>query len=241
MVPVANPAPRLNPLLTRWLFKKGILIQPPSLILKTEFNPSCSPDGNQLVDQYGLACYHPRNYDGIFRGPVTLRQALDQSLNIPSVKTLHLAGIPETISLAQQMGITTLTQPERYGLSLVLGGAEVHPIDLVSAYSVFANDGIRNPWRIIQRVEDANGNVLEEAQNQPQRALDAQTARLMNNILSDNSARAAVFGYNNSLYFPATRVGAKREPPKITEMAKWWVSVLPSPRSSGPVTTTTSQ
>ena len=207
--PGRQPGSSFKPFAYAVAFQKGYPDSTTIFDFKTEFNPSCSPDGNQLVDQYGLACYHPRNYDGIFRGPVTLRQALDQSLNIPSVKTLYLAGIPETISLAQQMGITTLTQPERYGLSLVLGGAEVHPIDLVSAYSVFANDGLRNPWRIIQRVEDANGNVLEEAQNQPQRALDAQTARLMNNILSDNSARAAVFGYNNSLYFPGYEVGAK--------------------------------
>mgnify|MGYP001609100638 CR=1 FL=1 len=207
--PGRQPGSSFKPFAYAVAFQKGYPDSTTIFDFKTEFNPSCSPDGNQLVDHYGLACYHPRNYDGIFRGPVTLRQALDQSLNIPSVKTLYLAGIPETIGLAQQMGITTLTQPERYGLSLVLGGAEVHPIDLVSAYSVFANDGIRNPWRIIQRVEDANGNVLEEAQNQPQRALDAQTARLMNNILSDNSARAAVFGYNNSLYFPGYEVGAK--------------------------------
>ena len=207
--PGRQPGSSFKPFAYAVALQKGYPDSTTVFDFKTEFNPACSPDGNQLVDQYGLACYHPRNYDSIFRGPVTLRQALDQSLNIPSVKTLYLAGISETISLAQQMGITTLTQPERYGLSLVLGGAEVHPIDLVSAYGVFANDGIRNPWHIIQRVEDASGNVLEEAQDRPQRALDSQTARLMNNILSDNSARAAVFGYNNSLYFPGYEVGAK--------------------------------
>jgi membrane peptidoglycan carboxypeptidase len=134
---------------------------------------------------------------------------LDQSLNIPSVKTLYLAGIPDTINLATQMGITTLTEPDRYGLSLVLGGAEVKPIDMASAYGVFANDGVRNPYRIIQRVEDVNGNILEQAQDQPERVLDAQIARLMDNVLSDNSARAAVFGFNNSLYLPGYDVAAK--------------------------------
>ncbi len=204
-----QPGSSFKPFAYAVAFQKGY---PDSTILfdvKTEFNPYCSPDSSQSVDKYGLACYHPRNYDGLFRGPVTLRQALDQSLNIPSVKTLYLAGISDTINLAQQMGITTLTQPERYGLSLVLGGAEVRPIDLVSAYGVFANDGVRNPWRIIQRVEDVNGNVLEEATDSPQRVLDSQTARLMNNVLSDNSARAPVFGYNNSLYIPGYDVGAK--------------------------------
>lgn len=207
--PGRQPGSSFKPFAYAVAFQKGY---PDSTILfdfKTEFNPSCSPDGNQFRDQYGLACYSPRNYDGIFRGPVTLRQALGQSLNIPSVKTLYLAGIPETIGLAQKMGITTLTEPNRYGLSLVLGGAEVHPIDMASAYGVFANDGIRNPWRIIQRIEDASGHIIEESKDQPQRVLDTQTARLMNNILSDNSARAAVFGYNNSLYFPGYEVGAK--------------------------------
>ncbi len=204
-----QPGSSFKPFAYAAAFKKGY---PDSTVLfdvKTEFNPSCSPDSSQNRDQYGLECYHPRNYDGVFRGPVTLRQSLDQSLNIPSVKTLYLAGIPDTISLAQQMGISTLTEPKRYGLSLVLGGAEVKPIDMASAYGVFANDGIRNPYRIIQRVEDVNGNILEQAQDQPERVLDTQTARLMDNVLSDNSARAAVFGFNNSLYIPGYSVGAK--------------------------------
>lgn len=204
-----QPGSAFKPFAYAAAFQKGY---PDSTILfdlKTEFNPYCSPDGNQVKDRFGLDCYHPRNYDGMFRGPVSLRQALDQSLNIPSVKTLYLAGIPETINLAREMGISTLTEPERYGLSLVLGGAEVKPIDLASAYGVFGNDGIRNPWRIVQRIEDVNGNVLEQAQEQPQRVMEAQIARLMSNILSDNSARAPVFGYNNSLYIPGYDVGAK--------------------------------
>ena len=204
-----QPGSSFKPFAYAVAFQKGYPDSTTIFDFKTEFNPSCSPDGNQSVDQYGLACYHPRNYDGIFRGPVTLRQALSQSLNIPSVKTLYLAGIPDTISLAQKMGITTLTEPNRYGLSLVLGGAEVHPIDMASAYGVFANDGVRNPYHIIQRVEDVNGNILEQAQDLSERVMDTQTARLINNVLSDNSARAAVFGFNNSLYIPGRNVAAK--------------------------------
>lgn len=222
-----QPGSSFKPFAYAVAFQKGY---PDSTILfdfKTEFNPYCSPDGGQLKDQYGLDCYHPKNYDGMFRGPVSLRQSLAQSLNVPSVKTLYLAGINDTINLAQQMGITTLTEPSRYGLSLVLGGAEVRPIDLVSAYGVFANDGIRNPWRIIQRVEDVNGNVLEEAQDQPQRALDSQTARLISNVLSDNSARAGVFGYNNSLYIPGYEVGAKTGTTQENRDA-WVVGFSPS-------------
>ena len=207
--PGRQPGSSFKPFAYAAAFQKGY---PDSTIVydfKTEFNPNCSPDGSQVIDQYGLACYHPRNYDGIFRGPVNLRQALGQSLNIPSVKTLYLAGISNTINFASQMGITTLTEPNRYGLSLVLGGAEVHPIDMASAYGVFANDGVRNPYHIIQRIEDVGGNILEQAQKQPERVVDVQIARLINNVLSDNLARAPVFGYNNSLYLPGYDVAAK--------------------------------
>jgi 1A family penicillin-binding protein len=198
--PGRQPGSSFKPFAYTAAFQKGY---PDSTILfdvPTEFNPNCSP---------GLECYSPRNYDGQFRGPVSLRQALDQSLNIPSVKVLYLAGVSDTISLAKQMGISTLNNPQNYGLSLVLGGAEVHPIDLVSAYGVFANDGVRNPWRIIKKIEDASGNIVEEAPDDPQRVLEPQIARLVDDVLSDNNARAPVFGYNNSLYIPGYDVAAK--------------------------------
>lgn len=177
--------------------------------LKTEFNPNCSPDGLQVKDQYGLDCYHPQNYDEQFRGPVSFRQGLAQSLNVPSVKVLYLGGVSDTIDLAKKMGITTLTNRSRFGLSLVLGGAEVHPIDLVSAYGVFANDGIRNPWSIIKKIQTSGGQILEEQKEENIRVLDFQTARIINDILSDNSARSPVFGYSSSLYLPGYSVAAK--------------------------------
>ena len=176
---------------------------------KTEFNPNCPPDATQKKDLYGLDCYHPRNYDGKFRGPVTMRQGLSQSLNIPSVKTLYLAGVSDTLDLAEKMGITTLQDRSRFGLSLVLGGAEVKPVDLVSAYSVFANDGVRNPWYFIKKVESADGTVLENNTPNPKRALDPRIARLVSDVLSDNTARAPVFGYFSSLYFQSRSVAAK--------------------------------
>ncbi len=177
--------------------------------LKTEFNPNCKPDSSQEKDKYGIDCYHPQNYDGRYRGPVTFRQGLAQSLNVPSVKVLYLAGVNNTIDLTEKMGITTLGEKSRFGLSLVLGGAEVKLVDLVSAYGVFANEGMRSPWSFIQRVESSNGQVLEEKNNEPKRVLDAQIARLINNMLSDNSARAPVFGYSSSLYIPGRDVAAK--------------------------------
>lgn len=177
---------------------------------KTEFNPNCPASGNGIKDQYGVDCYNPQNYDGRYRGPVTLRQALGQSLNLPSVKLLYLAGVDRVIDLATNLGITTLqANRKNFGLSLVLGGAEVKLVDIVSAYGVFANDGLRAEANFLLRVEDANGNILEEYKPKEDQVLDPQVARMINNILSDNQARTPVFGPNSSLYFPGRPVAAK--------------------------------
>jgi 1A family penicillin-binding protein len=222
-----QPGSSFKPFAYAAAFQKGYPDYTVLFDVKTEFNTNCSPDATQLRDRYGSACYHPQNYDGAFRGPVTLRQSLDQSLNIPSVKTLYLAGIDNTIDLAIKMGITTLEDRSRFGLSLVLGGAEVRPIDLASAYGVFANEGVRNPWGLIQKIELADGTVLEERQPDPERALDTQTARLMNDVLSDNSARAAVFGNNSPLYIPGRDVAAKTGTTQQNRDA-WVVGYTPS-------------
>jgi len=195
--------------------------------LKTEFNPNCEPDASQTKDRYGTDCYHPQNYDGRFRGPVTFRQGLAQSLNVPSAKVLYLAGVNDTIDLAEKMGITTLGDKSRFGLSLVLGGAEVKLVDLVSAYGVFANEGIRSPWSFIQKIESSNSSVLEEKENKPERVLDPQIARLITNMLSDNSARAPVFGYSSSLYIPGRDVAAKTGTTQENRDA-WVVGYTPS-------------
>lgn len=195
--------------------------------VKTEFNPNCSPDGLSDKDPSGLDCYHPENYDTRFRGPVTLRNALAQSLNIPSVKTLYLADIQDTISLAESMGITTLQDRSRFGLSLVLGGAEVRLVDLVSAYGVFANDGLKNPWFLVKKVELGNGNILEENILKPERVLETSIARLITDVLSDNNARAPVFGYSSSLYIPGREVAAKTGTTQENRDA-WVIGYTPS-------------
>jgi len=155
--------------------------------------------------------YIPRNYDGKFRGPVTLRQALAQSLNIPSVKVLlNLAGIPESIETVQKCGITTLTKPvSSYGPAIVLGGAEVKLLDMVSAYGVFATEGLRVAPSYILKIEDSQGNIIEENKKTPKRVLEAEPARLLNDILSDNEARAPMFGLRSQLYFPDYQVAVK--------------------------------
>lgn len=160
---------------------------------------------------YGGKPYMPQNYDGRFRGPVTLKAALAQSLNVPSVKVLaYLAGLEDSIKTAQEMGISTLTKPPSfYGLSLVLGGGEVKLLDMVSAYGVFAQEGLKASPSAILRIEDQQGNILEENNKTPERVLETRVARMINDILSDNNARAPVFGPNSSLYIPGYQVAAK--------------------------------
>lgn len=204
-----QPGSSFKPFAYAAAFQKGF---PDSTILwdtPTEFNPLCSPDTTQTYDSRGNKCYSPQNYSGGYSGPVTMRQSLARSMNVNSVKTLHLAGIDNTINLAERMGITTLQDRSRFGLSLVLGGAEVRLVDMVSAYGVFANDGIRNPWALIERIELADGTVLEERSDQPFRALDAQTSRMVTDVLSDNFSRAPVFGLDSPLHIAGRPVAAK--------------------------------
>jgi 1A family penicillin-binding protein len=156
--------------------------------------------------------YIPQNYDGKFRGPVTLREALAQSLNVPSVKVLRdLAGLSDSIETARKLGITTLNKPMSfYGLSIVLGGAEVKLLDMVAAYSVFANDGYKIPLTPILKIEDSKGNLIEEKTNyQPIKLLSSKSVRLLNDVLSDNKARAPIFGWHSFLYFENYQVAVK--------------------------------
>jgi len=160
---------------------------------------------------WGGEPYIPRNYDGRFRGPVTLRQALAQSLNVPSVKVLNnLAGLEDSIQTAKDFGITTLTQPPSfYGLSIVLGGGEVKLLDMVSAYGVFATGGLSVPPVSILKIEDSRGNIIEENKKTPKRVLDSEPIKIINSILSDNEARAPIFGLNSPMHFKDYQVAAK--------------------------------
>ncbi len=160
---------------------------------------------------WGGKHYIPENYDGRSRGPVTLRQALAQSLNIPAIKVLlYFAGIKESIENAKKFGITTLNKPPSYyGPSIVLGGGEVKLLDMVSAYGVFATNGLRIPPKVILKIEDPQGNIIEEKKETPKRVLSERSACLINSILSDNEARAPTFGYHSALYFKDYQVSVK--------------------------------
>lgn len=156
--------------------------------------------------------YAPRNFDLKFRGPVTMREALAMSLNVPSVQALYLADVNDAVALARRMGFTTLTDPERYGLSLVLGGGEVRLLDEVSAYGVFATDGVRYPQRAVLKVQAPDETVLFDAtEEEPkgEEVLEPQIARLVTSILTDNAARAPVFGARSPLQLGERTVAAK--------------------------------
>jgi len=177
--------------------------------------------------------YTPQNYDGLFRGWVSLRQGLSQSLNVPSIKVLYLAGsetkvenlginnflglegillqgLKESIKTAEDLGITTLNKPiSSYGPAIVLGGGEVNLLEMTSAYGVFANNGLRVPPVAILKIEDPKGNIIYENKKTPERVLPSEVANLINSILSDNEARTPMFGPRSHLYFENYQVAAK--------------------------------
>lgn len=196
-----QPGSAFKPFVYAAAFQKGFTPETVVFDLPTQFDTTCPIDPRR--------CYTPTNYDNKFRGPVTFREALAQSINVPAIKVLYLAGIKNAIALAKNMGITTLSNPDRYGLTLVLGGGEVTPLELTGAYGVLANNGIRLPPEKIIRVEDSAGRVLEEFSPRPRRVLVEPIARTISNILADNQARAPAFGAASPLHFPDRAVAAK--------------------------------
>lgn len=172
--------------------------------------------------------YTPLNYTGQEYGPVTLRQALSGSLNITAVKLLYLVGIPKVIALAEKMGYSTLTEPDRYGLSLVLGGGEVKLLEHANAFSAFAREGIIKPINPLLKVEDSGGKVLEEfAEQKGERVLSINSSRMINSILSDNNARSFIFGANNYLTLGDQPVAAKTGTTNDNKDA-WTIGYTPS-------------
>lgn len=183
-----QPGSSFKPFAYATAFEKGY--QPETKIIDAPTN--FGPDGSGRN-------YVPRNYDGRFHGMLSMREALAQSLNIPAIKTLYLAGIDDTIALAQRLGITTLNERSRYGLSLVIGGGDVKLVDMTSAFSVFANDGVKNSSHAILKITDSAGKIIEQNKSNPVQVLDPQIARKIDSILSDNKARTPIFGAKSPL------------------------------------------
>ncbi|MGC9399813.1 MAG: penicillin-binding protein [Anaerolineae bacterium] len=193
----------------------------------------------------GRPPYVPVNYTRTYHGPVSLRDALAQSLNIPAVEAMSLAGVDNVLRTAHRMGINTLDKGlQHYGLSLTLGGGEVHLIDMTYAFSLFATNGVMygepvpeeeqrpgfrelNPVAIL-RVEDRNGNVLYQYDRpQFQRVLDARLAYLITDILSDRRARLPAFGSPNALELSNGRPAAAKTGTTNDFADNWTIGFTP--------------
>jgi len=153
--------------------------------------------------------YEPVNYDGKFRGVMSMRKALGNSINVTAVKALKIVGINNMIDQAEKMGIKTFTDRERYGLALTLGGGETRLLELTGAFSVFAAKGIyREPNPIIE-VTDQKGRVVYKPSQVEQKVLSEETAFIISDILSDDGARSEVFGAGSLLNIPERQVAVK--------------------------------
>lgn len=198
-----QPGSAIKPVTYVTAFKQGMTAARMLVDVATEF-----PGGANLPE------YKPKNYDGKDHGPVQLRQALGNSLNIPSVKLLQLVGVKNMLQTAFDLGFSTLEPTtenvNRFGLSVTLGGGEIRLIDMISAYSSFANGGLKIEPVAILKVEDQSGKVLEEFHPvEGKRILSEAEAFLISDILSDNNARLITFGANSLLKIPNVQVAVK--------------------------------
>lgn len=213
-----QPGSSIKPIMYATAFQTGAL-NPGSMLIDT----------NTCFTAPGQPNYCPKNYDGSFRGPVTIRSALGSSLNIPAVKGLRIIGVEEFIRQATNMGITSWKDPSRYGLSLTLGGGEVRMLDLVQAFSVIANMGVKTPLTPILKIEDYTGELIEQTDieqrkkdlalltefdaepslGELQRVMDKGPAYMTADIMQDNNARAQAFGSRSELVIPGKQVSVK--------------------------------
>lgn len=172
-----QPGSSFKPLVYYTAFKKGY--SPNTLLydIETDFPTS-------------TGTYHPHNYSMNASGPLTMRNALARSLNIPAVKTMYLTGVKNVLDTTDALGYTTLTDRDNYGLALALGAGSVTLLDHTSAYATFSREGERHPVSAVLKVEDQSGKVIKEWKDNPQQVLDQQAVRELNDVLSDQGARA---------------------------------------------------
>ncbi|NVN97488.1 penicillin-binding protein, partial [Candidatus Nomurabacteria bacterium] len=222
-----QPGSSFKPFIYAKAFEKGYTDETTLFDVKTEFNASCDPTGKPLPGSPNASCYTPSNYDDNFRGPMTLRAALAQSINVVAVKLLYLVGIKDALKMASDLGITTLTDPTRYGLSLVIGGGETTLLEMTSAYSVFAAGGMRHPYKSILSVEDADGNLLESYEDKPYQVLNGNITNILSSIMSDEKSRIPTFGANSVLNIPGHEVAVKTGTTNNNKDA-WTIGYTPS-------------
>ncbi|MBI2034583.1 MAG: penicillin-binding protein [Candidatus Levybacteria bacterium] len=199
-----QPGSSLKPIIYARAFEKGYTPSTLLMDVKTQFP----------VDDPQNPIYTPLNYNGKFIGPIQLRFALGNSINVPAVKLLSLVGIQEAMQKGFEMGITnwepTTENLQNVGLSLVLGGREVTLFDEVTAYGVFANGGIKQEFNPILKVTDSKGKKLFEYKKKSgTRVLSEEVSFLISHILLDDNARSEVFGRGSKLNISGKTVSVK--------------------------------
>lgn len=174
-----QPGSSFKPFVYAAGFQKGYTPETILFDVDTEFSTTCASNPS--------TCYNPNDFDGLFKGPISVRNALIESRNVPAVKMLYLIGLDEALSFARNLGITGLRDKSQYGLSLVLGGGEVSLIDMATAYGVFATGGIKNNTTGILSIKDYGGNIIEEFEASPTQVLDKNISLQISDILSGTS------------------------------------------------------
>ncbi len=204
--PGRQPGSAFKPFVYAQAFSEGYTPDTILFDVRTQFSTAC---GASDITNDEPPCYSPVNYDGKFRGPMTLRDALAQSINIPAVKLLYLVGINDALKTAKALGISTLSDADHYGLTLVLGGGEVTPLEMTSAYGTFAADGVHYETTPILKIEDPQGNVIEDnTERVGTQVLAPEVAQKINDVLSDPVARAPL-GENELFTFAGHDVAVK--------------------------------
>lgn len=195
-----QPGSALKPFVYLTAMERGYGPQTILFDTKTEFD---TRGGNES--------YSPENFDGIFRGPVAMQSALAQSLNIPAVKTLYLAGMNTSLETLKNFGITTLTDKERYSLTLVLGGGAVKLVELVNAYATLSQEGVYRPQISILKIEDNEGSIIEEfKENKGLVVMNPENPQRINKILASQELRSGLFqGSMGLTVFPGRDVALK--------------------------------
>jgi membrane peptidoglycan carboxypeptidase len=201
-----QPGSTFKPIVYLLGFMRGFEPETVLFDLPTQFSTNCDAAGNNLN---GGKCYAPVNYDGNFHGPVSLRIALQNSINIPAIKMLYLVGIKNALTFAKKLGITSLGDTSRFGLSLVLGGGEVSLLEMTNVYATFANSGVYNKPSAVLEIKDKNDNVLEKFVQKSVDVVPKEYTDKLSDVLSDANARALTFSYGNPINFYNRQVAAK--------------------------------
>ncbi|KXB08627.1 hypothetical protein AKJ56_00765 [candidate division MSBL1 archaeon SCGC-AAA382N08] len=190
-----QPGSALKPFIYLTAFEKGY--SPETVIFDTETEfVSGDPDCPTLVtpkSEKNEECFNPDNFDHVFRGPVSMAEGLAQSINVPSVKTLYLAGFNDVLKTLKDFGISTLKERWRYGLSLVLGGGEIKLNELVNAYATLAEQGKYHKQSMILEIKNSEGELIEKYNNESQQVFDKEQVKKINQILSDKQLRSGLF------------------------------------------------